>query len=184
MDNFHDLLLERHSIRRYTDQPVDADHVRLILEAALLAPSSKNARCWQFVVVEDKEVMQRLKECKPAYAASLTNAPLAVVVTVDPALSEAYIEDAAAAAMFMHLQAAALGIGSCWVQVRGRLDGMGEPSEDVVRDILGIPHDMVVECIMTFGHSAETRKPVDPAKLLWEKVHIGSWRNDILAEGE
>lgn len=176
--DLHELLLQRHSIRRYTPAPVDADHVRTILEAALLAPTSKNARCWQFVVVEDKDTLARLADCKPAYAASVKDAAFAVVVTVDPAKSEAYIEDAAFAGAFMHLQAAALGIGSCWVQVRGRFAADGEPSEDVVRDILAIPADLVVESIVTFGYPAETRRPVDPAKLQWEKVHIGTWRHD------
>ena len=175
---FHELLLQRHSIRRYTEQAIDAEDVKTILEAALLAPTSKNARCWQFVVVEEPEVLRKLEGLKPSYAMSLRTAPLAVVVTVSPEKSEAYIEDGTAAAMFMHLQAAALGIGSCWIQVRGREQENGEPSENYVRDMLGIPYDQVVECIMTFGYSAETRKPVDPAKLQWEKVHIGTWRND------
>lgn len=176
MENFHDLLLTRHSIRRYTDTPIEADKVKAILEAALLSPSSKNARSWQFVVVEEPEVLARLSECKPNYAASVKNARMAVVVTADPEKSEAYIEDATAAAILMHLQAAALGIGSGWVQVRGRFAADGEPSEDIVRDILGIPRHMVVECIMTFGYPDETRRPVDPAKLMWEKVHIGTWK--------
>ena len=51
MDSFHDLLINRRSIRRYTSEPVDPQHVRLILEAALMAPSSKSVRPWQFVVV-------------------------------------------------------------------------------------------------------------------------------------
>ena len=68
--DFHELLLQRHSIRRYTDQPLDPEHVKTILEAGLLAPSSKSARSWQFVVVEDHDTMLRLMECKPAYAAS------------------------------------------------------------------------------------------------------------------
>ena len=38
---------------------------------------------------------------------------------------------------------------------------------------------MVVECIVTFGHIDEQRKPVDPEKLLWEKVHIGSWKTEL-----
>ena len=105
-----------------------------------------------------------------------------MVVTTNPEESEAYIEDASVAAAFMHLQAAALGIGSCWVQVLGRYNAEGEESQNVVRDLLGIPSDMVVVCIMTFGYSAETRKPVDPAKLKWEKVHIGTWRHN--PEGE
>lgn len=177
--DLHELLLKRHSIRRYTDEPIDGDDVKKILEAALLAPSSKNMRSWQFVVVEDREVIMNLEKLKPSYAAGLKTAPLAVVVTVSPEKSEAYIEDATCAAMFMHLQAAALGLGSCWIQVRGREQENGEPSENFVRDALDIPYDMVVECIMTFGHPAEERKPVDPAKLLWEKVHIGTWRNEL-----
>lgn len=182
MESLHDLFLRRHSIRRYTGQNIDPEHVRLILEAALLAPTSKNARSWQFVVVEDSDTMKQLSDCKPAYATSLQNAPLAVVVTASPLKSEAYIEDASIAAIFMHLQAAALGLGSCWVQVRGRQDAMGESSEQVVREILGIPDEMVVECIMTFGYPDETRRPVDPSKLMWEKVHIGTWRNDHVVE--
>ena len=79
----------------------------------------------------------------------------------------------------MHLQAADLGIGSCWVQVRGRMAADGTPSEEVVRDLLAIPEHMCVECVVTFGYSAETRKPVDPDKLKWEKVHIGSWSQDL-----
>lgn len=175
MENLRELLLTRHSIRRYTDKPLDAEQVRTILEAGLLAPSSKNARSWQFVAVEDTDVLARLSECKPNYAASVKNAKLAVVVCTDPALSEAYIEDATVAATLMHLQAADLGIGSCWVQVRGRYAADGEPSENIVRDILGIPDDIVVECIMTFGYPDETRRPVNPEKLLWEKVHVGTW---------
>ena len=175
MENLRDLLLIRHSIRRYTDKPIDAEHVKTILEAGLLAPSSKNARSWQFVAVENPDVLARLAECKPNYAASVKNARLAVVICTDPTLSEAYIEDATVAGTLMHLQAADLGIGSCWVQVRGRFAADGEPSEKRVRETRGIPDDMVVECIMTFGYPDETRRPVNPEKLLWEKVHIGAW---------
>ena len=174
----HELLLQRHSIRKYTPEEISAEDVKTILEAALLAPTSKNGRSWQFVLVDDRDTLTKLEKLKPSYAVSLRTAPLAVVVTVSPEQSEAYIEDATAAAMFMHLQAAALGLGSCWIQVRGREQEDGEPSENFVRDMLGIPYDMVVECIMTFGHPDETRRPVDPEKLKWEKVHIGTWRNE------
>ena len=57
MDNFHELLLNRRSIRKYTDQKVDPEDVRLILESALTAPSSKGARSWQFFFLEDREML-------------------------------------------------------------------------------------------------------------------------------
>lgn len=173
----HELLLERHSIRKYTDKPIPAEDVKTIIEAALLAPTSKNGRSWQFVVVEERDMLARLSELKPSYAASIKDCRFAVVVTSDPGQSEAYIEDASIAAIFMHLQAADLGIGSCWVQVRGRVAADGTPSEEVVRQLLDIPENVCVECVVTFGYPDETRKPVDPAKLKWEKVHIGTWSN-------
>lgn len=176
MENLHQLFLQRHSIRRYTGAEISADDVKTILQAALLAPTSKSARPWQFVVVEDKEMLERLSAFKPHGTLPVKNCAFAVVVCADPERSDVFIEDASIAAMWMHLQAADLGIGSCWIQVRNRETADGEQSQDYIRDLLGIPGNMQIECVMTFGYSAETRKPVDPEKLLWEKVHIGSWR--------
>lgn len=177
MKDFHEMLLERHSIRRYTEQPLEPEQVKLILEAALLAPSSKSSRPWQFVVVEDKEMLQHLAKCKIGGTVPVKNCVLAVIVAVDPVKSEAWIEDGAVAASYMQLQAAALGLGSCWVELRGRVGENDEPAEKFVSEALGIPGDFIPMCIVTFGHINEQRRPVDPAKLLWEKVHIGSWQN-------
>lgn len=178
MENFHELLINRRSIRRYTTEPVDADQVRMILEAALMSPSSKSVRPWQFIVVEDKEMLEKLSNCKPNYATSIASAPLAVVVTADTTRSDAWIEDASIAAVFMQLQAQDFGLGSCWVEVRERFGADGLPAEEYVREALGIPEQFSVLCIVTIGHKDEERKPINPEKLLWEKVHIGCWKQD------
>lgn len=176
MNQFHDLLVSRRSIRRYTDQPIDGEDVKLILEAALMAPTSKSSRPWHFVVVEDKDVLKQLSECKESGAAPIAKAPLAIVVAVDPSLTDPWIEDASIAASYIQLQAAALGLGSCWIQIRGRFRADGMPSDEYVQELLGMPETMPVVCIISIGHKDEERKPVDTSKLLWEKVHIGSWR--------
>lgn len=175
MSYIHELLLKRHSIRRYTDEPLTPEQVQMILEAALLAPTSKNSRSWQFVVVEDQSMLERLAELKPAYGASIAKCKMAVVVCGDPTKSDPWVEDASIAAEFMQLQAEDLGLGSCWVQVRGRFTADDIPSEEYVQQLLGIPDVYPVLCVMTFGHKDEQRKPVDPSKLLWEKVHVGAW---------
>ena len=177
MKDFHSLALQRHSIRKYTSEPIEASDVKLILEAALLAPTSKNSRSWQFVCVDDKSMLERLAGCKPAGAAPVGRASMAVVVCGDPTLSDPWVEDCSIAAAFMQLQAEDLGLGSCWIQVRGRFTADGIPSEEYIQQLLGIPDTLPVLCIMTFGHKDEERRPVDPSKLLWEKVHIGSWNN-------
>lgn len=174
--DFHQLLLERHSIRRYTDEKISGEDVKTILEAALLAPSSKSKRPWQFIVVEEREMLGKLATIKPVAAHPIANAAMAVVVVSNPELSDVFIEDTAIASVFMQLQASALGLGSCWIQVRNRYSADGEPAEVKVQQLLSIPQYMPVECIITFGHKNEERKPVDPEKLLWEKVHIGQWK--------
>lgn len=175
METLHELLVRRHSIRRYTAQTISPEDVTTIVEAALMAPSSKSARPWQFVLVEDKDDLLRLSECKAAGARPIAACALAIVVCADPSKSDMYIEDMSVAAAYLQLQATALGLGACWIQVRNRYAADGEDAEEVVRQILGIPEDMVVECIVTVGHPDEERRPVDPSKLLWEKVHMNKW---------
>lgn len=172
---FNTLLFERHSIRKYKDEPIDGEIVKHILEAGLLAPSSKSARPWQFVVVEDKNVLQSLAQCKPFGAKPIAGAALAIAVCADPEKSDVFVEDCSVAASYMQLQGAALGVGSCWIQIRNREDANGDPAQDVVRALLGIPPTLQVVTVLTFGISDEQRKPVDPSKLMWEKVHIGQW---------
>lgn len=176
MDNFHELIVHRHSIRRYTPEEISPDDVQLILEAALMAPSSKRSQPWQFVTVEDRKKLELLSYCKEQGSAPIGKCSLAIVVCADPAVSDVWIEDAAIAATFMQLQAEDLGLGSCWIQIRNRYSGDGEPAEDYVRALLDIPPYMPVLCIVTLGHKDEERKPFNPEKMLWERVHIGKWR--------
>ncbi|MCM1451115.1 MAG: nitroreductase family protein [Clostridium sp.] len=173
--NLNQLLFERHSIRKYTGEDISPEATKQILEAGLLAPSSKSSRPWQFVVVEDKDKLQALAGCKPFGSKPLVGASLAIAICADPEKSDVWIEDCAVAAAMMHLQAAALGVGSCWIQLRCRDNAENEPAQNTAKEILGIPDAMQVPIILSLGISAEQRKPVDPEKLMWEKVHIGGW---------
>lgn len=172
---FHDMLFTRHSIRKYTDEPIDGEHVKLLLEAALLAPSGKSVRPWEFVVVEDKEVLAKMSECRPFGSGPVAKCKLAIVVCGDPGKTDVWVEDCTIAATYIQLQAEALGLGSCWIQMRGRFDKDNNDSADLIRELLDIPGEQQVECIIVLGHKDEVRRPVDPEKLLWEKVHIGKF---------
>lgn len=184
MENFHELLVNRRSIRRYTSEPIDPDQVKQIIEAGLMAPSSKSVRPWQFIVVEERAMLDKLSECKPNYATSIASAPLAIVVAADVTKSDAWIEDASIAAVFMQLQAQDFGLGSCWVEIRERFRDDDVPAEEYVRELLGIPEHFSVLCVITVGHKDEQRRPINPDKLLWEKVHIGRWREDAAPAAE
>lgn len=118
-----------------------------------------------------------MSECKPAGAMPLKECAFAVVVCADPAKSDAWIEDASIAAEMMQLQAADLGIGSCWIQIRDRYASDSTPSQEIIQELLEIPETLPVVCVMTFGYPAEERRPADTSKLLWEKVHVGTWKS-------
>ena len=174
-NNFHQLLVTRRSTRRYTSAPISAEDVQMILEAALLAPTSKNSRAWCFVAVDDRATIERLAQCKPAGTVPLNQAAMAIVVAADTTLTEPWIEDCSVAASYIQLQAEALGLGSCWVQVRGRFTADGEESEEYVRRLLDMPEQLGIVCIITIGHKDEQRRPADTAKLHWENVFIERW---------
>ena len=149
--------------------------MKLLLEAALLAPSGKSVRPWEFVVVEDKEVLAKMSECRPFGSGPVAKCKLAIVVCGDPGKTDVWVEDCTIAATYIQLQAEALGLGSCWIQMRGRFDKDNNDSADLIRELLDIPGEQQVECIIVLGHKDEVRRPVDPDKLLWEKVHIGKF---------
>lgn len=176
MSDFHNLIVNRRSIRRYTEEEINPEDVKTILEAALMAPSSKSTRPWHFVVVEDSTVLEALSKCKEHGAGPVAGCSLAIVVAVDVEATDPWIEDAAIAATYIQLQAQDLGLGSCWIQLRGRYTANDMESETYVQNLLEMPDTILPVCIITLGHKAEERKPQATDKLLWEKVHIGTWK--------
>jgi nitroreductase len=175
MDSFKTLAQMRRSHRKFTEEEIDADDVRLILRAALMAPTSKGQRSWQFVVVDDKSDLEKLSDAKDMGGQFIKGAPLAVVVLGDPMQNDCWVEDGSIAAISMQYQAEDLGLGSCWVQMRGRGLSDGTTADTVIRGILDIPENFSVLCIVAFGHKADERKPQNEEKLKWENVHLGKW---------
>ena len=180
LPEFHDLLFTRRSIRRYTTEEISPDDVKTLIEAALLAPSSKSSRPWQFTVVDNRELLQALSECKPLYAHPIANSALSVVVSANPEESDVWIEDASIAAAYVQLQAEALGLGSCWIQIRNRMHDDDNTASEWIKDLLAIDGSQQVLCVISIGHKDEERKPVDPEKLRWDKVHINHWEEMAL----
>ena len=175
MENFSDLIKNRRSMRKFTGEELTQDEVVALMKAALLSPSSKRTNCWQFVLVDDKELLKDLAHCKEAGSAFLADAALAVVVVADPLVSDVWVEDASIASLMVQLQAEDLGLGSCWVQVRERFTATGMPSNEFVHGLLDLPLQLQVLSIIAVGHKGMERKPFDEAHLQWEKIHINKY---------
>ncbi|RRD00899.1 nitroreductase family protein [Prevotella sp. OH937_COT-195] len=175
MRDFGTLAQVRRSHRKFTDEEIGADDVRLILRAALMSPTSKSRRDWQFVVVDDKNDLEKISDAKSHGSQLIKEASLAVVVLGDPMTNDCWVEDASIAAISMQYQAEDLGLGSCWVQMRGRGLSDGTSADTVIRGVLDIPENLSCLCVIAFGHKAEERNAQNEDRLKWENVHVGRY---------
>lgn len=173
--DFKELAQMRRSHRKFTEEEISAEEVQLIMRAALMAPTSKSQRAWQFIVVDDKMDLEKLSDAKDLGGQFIKGAAMAVVVLGDPMQNDCWVEDGAIAAISMQYQAEDLGLGSCWVQMRGRGLSDGTSADEVIRGILDIPENLSCLCVVAFGHKADERKPQNEDKLKWENVHVAKY---------
>ena len=168
---FLSLVQKRRSIRRYLDKPVEPEKVDRLIEAALRAPSSRGFNPWNFVLVTDSVLLEKLSKAKPHGASFLKDASLGIAVCADPEKCDVWIEDASIASIYIHLAAESMDLGSCWIQIRKRMHDQTKTAEQYIRELLNIPENFNVESMIAIGYPAETKSPHSKEDLQYEKVH-------------
>mgnify|MGYP003294262552 CR=1 FL=1 len=167
-------LLNRRSVRTYKEEPVKEDDLKKILYAGLLSPTGRNRKPWEFVVVQDKDVLEKMSKSRIAGAGMLSGAAAAIVVLGDEEQTDVWTEDCSIAMSNMHLMASSLGVGSCWIQGRLREASEGVSTEEYLRDLFGFPVNMRLEAILSLGMPDKeviphTLEEADESKIHWEK---------------
>jgi len=166
------LLKKRRSIRRYKQTPLKPEEMQCLVKAALLSPSSRGRQPWEFIMVTDPIVLEKLSVSKPHSAAFLKSAALGVVIVADPGISDVWVEDTSIAATLVHLTAASMDLGSCWIQIRGREHCPGEKAGDYIKNLLEIPEKYEVEAIIAVGYPDEKKAPRSEGDLPYKKAHL------------
>lgn len=169
---FFSFLQERRSIRKYHNRAVEPEKIRRLQQAALLAPSSRGIYPWEFIFVEDKELLGRLSRAKTSGSSFLREAPLGIVVCADAGKSDVWVEDVSIASTYLLLAAHALGLGACWIQIRERSHSGTRTAESYVAETLGIPENFSVESIIAVGYPAEKPAPRRMDELKLERISI------------
>lgn len=160
---FDKVIKTRRSIRKYKGTPVPRESLMKILEAARIAPSAAHRQPWHFVVVEDKETIEKLAG-RSKWAAE---APAMIVGLADPVASPNWcLNDMGIAFEHIVLTATSLGLGTCW---------MGQTKRDAeVKEILGIPDELKVIALTPLGEPDEIKEPKE-RKSLEEIVSWGKY---------
>jgi nitroreductase len=169
-----DAISHKRAVREFADRPLEPGHLSRILDAGRRAHSSKNLQRWAFIVVRDRQQLERLSTAGP-WCGHVAGAAVAVaLVTPDPSAVDAPLSvmwDLGGAAAQMMVAAWELGVGSCPATVY---------EHDLVRDVLGFPASMHCEFMLSFGYPKDPtvlthpnrpggRRPVE------DIVHEGRW---------
>lgn len=169
-----DLIKHRKSVRGFLDKPVEREKIMMCLEAARLAPSASNSQPWRFIVVDDKQLKNKL--CDATFSgiyfinSFCKTAPVIVVIISEKSKfltrigamfrgTQFYLIDIGIAGEHFVLQAEELGLGTCWI---------GWFNERAVKSILNIPQHKKIDILIALGYyDAEKlgpdhgREPID-----------------------
>ena len=146
-------IFSRTSIRTYQDRTVEPQKIELLLRAAMSAPSGKDQRPWEFVVVNERPILDSLAAALP-YAKMLAQAPCAVIVCGSPARSSYWYLDCSAAAENILLAAHSLGLGGVWTAAYPYAERM-----EAVRSNLALPEGILPLCVIPIGYPAAVGEP-------------------------
>lgn len=166
-----ELMQRRRSIRKYTGEAVAEAQLNQILQAALLAPSGRNIRPWEFIVVRNKESLRKMAASRQAGTSMLPDADCAIVVVADETKTDVWTEDCSITMAYMQLAATELGVGSCWVQGRMRQTPDGGSTETYLQQLLDIPANYKLEAILALGIPDERPEAHGMPGLDTEKIH-------------
>ncbi|MCC2232784.1 MAG: nitroreductase family protein [Lachnospiraceae bacterium] len=161
----------RRSIRKYTDEPLPENALRHILLAGMYSPSSRNRRPWEFILVNDPDMLKKMSGCRVGSAKMLEHAKAAIVVIGNPEVSDVWIEDCSVVMYGMHLMADYLGVGSCWIQCRLRQAEDGSSTKEYLRHLLHFPENFEVEAILSLGMPEQHPQAPDIIEELLPKLH-------------
>lgn len=163
-------ILTRRSIRRYTDEPISKEDVEALMRAAMAAPSAKNAQPWEFIIVQDKEKLQKMSRLTP-YSRPLMNATLGIVVCGNlevNSILEYCIIDASAATENLLLAAHEMGLGAVWIGMYPQPGNFEKFNE-----LFTVPEHVQPLWMIALGHPSEEGILRD--KYNEAKIHYEDW---------
>lgn len=161
-----DNIFARKSVRTYLDKGVEKEKIDWMLRAGMAAPTGRDLRPWEFVVISDRATLDSMATALP-YAKMLKQARQAIVVCGDSTRSSYWYLDCSAATQNILLAAESLGLGAVWTAAYPYEDRM-----EVVRRFTNMPENVLPLCVIPFGYPATNEQPkqkFDEKKIHYEK---------------
>ncbi len=149
--DFEQLIKSRHSTRRFLDTPLTEQQQQLFHQCLSYVPSGNNKRPTEIIEVTDPQIICELKACKNAGTLALSTAPMVYVIIGDKDKSDVWVENASILSSYLMLAAEYSKLSSCWIQIHQRKDQDNNDSEERVREVLSIPKNYGILCLIAVG---------------------------------
>ncbi|MDA8325675.1 MAG: nitroreductase family protein [Nitrospiraceae bacterium] len=171
-------IIRRRSHRSFEDRKIGPEKLDEILKAAMFAPTARDRRPVEFIVVQDRGMIARLSKMTP-YSGFAKDAPAVIVICYDAERGGRFKEDCSISAAHIYLEATNQGLGACFVQLadaelgpelKGALPSAGGP-EELIKKELAIPDRFRLQCMMPIGYPARALAPHDDSEFNRSRIH-------------
>lgn len=164
-------IFNRRSIRKFSDKPVEDEIIDKLLCVAMQAPSAFNQQPWEFIVVKDKEALNRLSEVSP-YAKPAAGSGVTFILLADSnyfKVPNAWQQDMGAVSQNILLEAVHLNLGAVWLGV-----ATSDTTPAKVAKLYQLPENIKPFALIAVGYPDEQKNEfVDRYKP--ERIHYEKW---------
>ena len=165
--------LSRRTIRKFKEKKVEKEVIMELMKTAWVSPSGRNRKPYEFVVIDDKEIIKKLSVAKESGATFAADAPLMIVILGHE--NPTWDDDCAIASTIIQLKAHDLGLGSCWIQTKEKVDSEGNATDENIKKILGAPSELKVHNMMALGYPDEEKPAYTDADVDMAKLHFNKF---------
>ena len=161
---------QRRSIRKFSDAPVGDEQVEALLRAAMSAPSAGNAQPWQFIVVRDRALLDKVPDINP-YAAMCRQAPVSILICGDLSKEKYegfWVQDCSAAIQNMLLAVRDMGLGAVWTGIHPVAERVAQ-----YKELFGLPEHVIPLALVPVGHTDKPGEAKD--RFDASRVHTDTW---------
>ena len=162
-------IMNRRSIRKFEDRPVEREKLEAILRAAMQSPTAKDSRCWEFLVVTDRAACEAVSKMSE-FAMCAAKAPALIIPMVNLSQTSSeecwWVEDLAAATQTMLIQIEEEGLGGTWLGMYPR-----KSRTDALRAYFELPDHILPFAVIALGYKGKEKPGEDrwnPEKVHWE----------------
>ncbi len=175
--NGTDLIRNRRSIRSYSGKRISDEILHAILDAGMRGPSCTNAKDWCFLVVREKDTLNKMADANGRPADPLRGADVGILVCGDlnRAFKDApdyWIIDTAIACQNIVLAASSYGIGSVWLGTYPQMERV-----DRQRELFNLPASVMPHSVIALGYPKNPTELELGSRSKYEEsqVHFEKW---------